>query len=784
MKPTCFHCGDQLGFRPIIHQEKSFCCNGCKSVFQLLSSNDLVDFYKYEKTPGIKPVKTNNDKYAFLDISEIKKRYVKFEDDQLIKVVLKLPNIHCSSCIYLLENAHKIEKNIITSQVHFAKKEASITFKKEHLPLSELALLLDNLGYPPNFQAQNSSAKSNHNFLLRIGIAGFAFGSIMLWSFPEYTGIGKQNLDIRAFTSWLSFAVSVPVLLISAREYYVSAYKALRSHHLNLDVPITLGIIALYSQSVYSIINQEGPGYMDSFSGFIFFLLIGKWFQNTTYQSLTFDRDYTSYFPVAVRVVVDKKEEILPIEKIEIGDIIRIRNQEIIPCDTVLLNTESIIDYSFVTGESSLIYKYKGEELYAGGKIMGNVAEMEVKRKSDRSHLTQLWNESLHNKNKTQKIRYQDKISALFLYTVLIISAIAAIVWATIDPQMILKVVVSVLIVACPCALALSTPFTYGNAMRKMGSLGCYLKNIDVVESMDGITAIVFDKTGTLTDPQQMEIIPSGDIVTIEDQSILFEMTGSSTHPLSAALHSFLANEKLVFVEFDSFNEHIGKGIEVSVVNDSYLLGNAAFTQQGNHNNNELFFTKNGITIQKYVFKSQFRSDIKALLSRLNKTKNFVLSGDSDSDLPSLLEIGFKKENIYFLQSPNLKHDFIQNLQSNGEKVMMLGDGLNDASALAQADIGIAISEDMFKFTPSSEAILDAKKLNKLDDFIAISKFSRLVLKICLGFSILYNLTGIIIAVSGMLSPLIAAILMPLSSITIVLLSTSLIFIRFRSLKN
>ena len=784
MKPTCFHCGDKLDFRPILYKEKSFCCNGCKCVFQILSSNDLDDFYKYETSPGIKPVQTTNDKYVFLDIPEIKKRYVKFEDEQLIKVVLKLPNIHCSSCIYLLENTHKIEKNIITSQVHFAKKEASITFNKQHFKLSELALLLDNLGYPPNFQEQNSSAKSNHNFLLRIGIAGFAFGSIMLWSFPEYTGIGKQNLDIRSFTSWLSFAFSLPVLLISAREYYVSAYKALRSHHLNLDVPISLGIIALYSQSVYSIINQEGPGYMDSFSGFIFFLLIGKWFQNTTYQSLTFDRDYTSYFPVAARVLVDKKEEFLPIEKIEIGDIIRIRNQEIIPCDTELLNTESIIDYSFVTGESSLIYKYKGEELYAGGKIMGNVAEMEVKRKSDRSHLTQLWNESLNNKNKTKKIRYQDKISALFLYAVLIISTISAIVWATIDPQMILKVVVSVMIVACPCALALSTPFTYGNAMRKMGNLGCYLKNIDVVESMENITAIVFDKTGTLTDPQQMEIIPSGEIVTIEAQSILFEMTGSSTHPLSAALHKSLANEKLVFIAFKSFTEHIGKGIEVSIGNDDYLLGNAAFTKQGNHSNNELFYTKNGIVIQRYLFKSKFRSDIKSLLSRLSKTKNFVLSGDSDTDLPSLLEIGFKKENIYFLQSPSLKHEFIQKLQSNGEKVMMLGDGLNDASALAQADIGIAISEDMFKFTPSSEAILDAKKLNKLDDFIAISKFSRMALKICLGFSILYNLSGIIIAVSGMLSPLIAAILMPLSSITIVFLSTSLIFLRFRSLKN
>lgn len=784
MDLTCYHCGENLDARPLLFQGKKFCCAGCKSVFQILSDNQLDEFYTLESKAGIKPEFIQNDKYSFLDLEEIKLRFVKFEDDNCLNVVLNLPSIHCSSCIYLLENLHKIENKILKSQVHFSKKEASITFLKSEYQLSDLATLLDKLGYSPNFQQNNKTKAPNRTFLIRIGIAGFAFGSIMLWSFPEYTGIKHENIGFRDFTSWLSFAVSIPVLLISAREYYLSAFKAIRNAYINLDVPISIGIAALYAQSVFSILNHEGPGYMDSFSGFIFFLLIGKWFQNRTYQSLSFDRDYTSYFPVAVRVIHQNSEQILPIEKIEIGNIIRIRNQEIIPCDAQLMNEEAIVDYSFVTGESHLIYKKQGDFVYAGGKVMGNAVNLEVQKKTDRSHLTQLWNESLYEKNNSKKVAYQDRISALFLYIVLSIAFLSAIVWAFLDTQLIIKVVVSVLIVACPCALALSTPFTYGNAMRKMGHLGCFLKNTSVVESMENITSIVFDKTGTLTDPKQIEIISSGKDLNKLEMSILYEMTGSSTHPLSSSLHKIIDNSEIIAIHFKNYEEHLGKGIEVAIDQDNYKLGNSFFTEQGDHTNNNLFFTKNGILIQQFLFTNHFRKDLAHVISKLRNLKIYVLSGDSETELPILINLGITKENILFHQSSQDKHDFIKELQRNGERVLMIGDGLNDGSALAQADVGMAISEDMFKFTPASDAILDAKYLNNLYHLLDIASFSKKVLRICLTFSIIYNFTGILIAVSGLLSPLIAAILMPLSSITIVFLSTSLIYIKYRSVKN
>ncbi|MEN9969792.1 MAG: hypothetical protein RIR94_1999, partial [Bacteroidota bacterium] len=318
-------------------------------------------FYKYEPMAGSKPAKERPDQYAFLDLPELRTRYITFENEQQVRVNLSLPAIHCSSCIYLLENLHKLEAKVLRVQVHFARKEAAIVFSPGYA-LSELALLLNYIGYPPDFsKTKIGKIKQDRTFLFQLGTAGFAFGSIMLWSTPDYFGLGADNAEFRNFTAILSFIVSLPVLLFSARSYFVSAFKALRSKSINLDVPITLGIIALYTQSVLQIFSWKGAGYMDSFAGFIFFLLIGKWFQNLTYASLSFDRDFNSFFPVAIqRLRADLSKEIIPIEQLQIGDVLEVRNEEIIPCDSELLSEETFIDYSFVTGEALPILLKKG----------------------------------------------------------------------------------------------------------------------------------------------------------------------------------------------------------------------------------------------------------------------------------------------------------------------------------------------------------------------------------------------------------------------------------------
>lgn len=776
---NCYHCGDEVIGKGIFFDEKAFCCNGCKSVYQLLKDNNLDGFYSLEEKAGARPSESNQHKYAFLGVDSIRTKFIDFEDEKSARVTLFLPQIHCSSCIYLLENIAKIEPAIYSCQVNFAKREAAIIFDREKLSLEQLAILLDRIGYAPNFGNRNQTEKKlDKTFLYKLGIAGFAFGSIMLWSFPEYLGIEGDNPEFRNFTSYLSFGVSLPVLFYSASDYFISAYKALRYKSLNLDVPITIGIIALYLQSSYSIFAGYGPGYMDSFAGFIFFLLIGKWFQNKTYKMLSFERDYTSYFPVAVTRIKNSEEEIIEIEQLNIGDNILIRNEEVIPCDSILFSETAKIDYSFVTGESIPINKIKGDFIYAGGKLIGQRIELKVEKESNRSHLTQLWNDVKSDKKSSTGFKYQDKLSVYFLIIILIIAGLSALAWAFVDPSRITHIIVAILIVACPCALALSAPFTFGNVMRLLGRKGLYLKDTTVIERINGITDIVFDKTGTLTNGTTPHVAYFGDELTPQQLEAVYCLANSSTHPLSRAIVQYLRSKNIHSNhQIEEFEERSGKGISGKINDIHVKIGNSEFTglKQIDANETSTFITVDGTHNGRFVFTSEIREGIADLLKKLNAYRLHVLSGDRDKD-KELMESIFPKNSILlFEQTPKDKLNYIENLKSQGNNVLMIGDGLNDSGALGIADVGIAVSEDVFRFTPSSDAIIEASKLSILDQLLGISNFSKTILKVCLAFSVSYNIVGLSFAISGNLTPLVAAILMPISSITVVLLSTFLV---------
>jgi Cu+-exporting ATPase len=776
---ACYHCGDEVIGKGFFFDEKSFCCTGCKMVYQLLKDNNLGNFYTLEANAGAKPSDSNQHKYAFLELESIKSKFLDFEDETTTRVTLFLPQIHCSSCIYLLENISKIEPAILNCQVNFAKREAALVFDQSKVSLAELALLLDRIGYAPNFGNRNQTEKKlDKKFLYKLGVAGFAFGSIMLWSFPEYLGIEGDNPEFRNFTSYLSFVVSLPVLFFSAAEYFISAYKALRFKSLNLDVPITIGIIALYAQSAYSIIVGYGPGYMDSFAGFIFFLLIGKWFQNKTYKTLSFERDYTSYFPVAVTRLKDGKEEIVEIEQLNIHDHLLMRNEEVIPCDSILLSDSAKIDYSFVTGEAVPITKKKGDFIFAGGKLLGQRITLQVEKESNRSHLTQLWNDVQNDKKTRSSFLYQDRLSFYFLIIILIIAGVSSIAWAYVDVTKITQIVVSILIVACPCALALSAPFTFGNVMRLLGRKGLYLKNTGVIERLNEITDIVFDKTGTLTTGTSHKVDFIGDELTNKEKDAIYCVANSSTHPLSRAIVAFLRSQNStnsdVLAEFEEFS---GNGVSGCINGIQVKIGSPLFTSLKviDENESSSFVRLSNGKTGRFIFSSELRVGIEQLVHSLTTYRLHVLSGDKDKDKALMQRLFPENSLLLFQQTPKDKLDYIESLNKQGKSVLMIGDGLNDSGALGKADVGIAVSEDVFRFTPSSDAIIEASKLAQLDRLLSISNFSKTVLKVCLAFSVSYNIVGLSFAISGNLTPLIAAILMPISSITVVFISTFLV---------
>jgi len=782
---NCYHCGSNCE-EEINFDEKLFCCEGCKTVYDILNVNSLDSYYNIEEdNPGVKANKNFKGKYNFLDLPEFKEKLISFQEGNMIKIKLFLPQVHCSSCLWLLERLNKLKEGVISSQVFFAKKEAEITFNESIITLKELAELLASIGYPPSITLEDydktKTTKTNKSLLFKIGLTGFCFGNVMLLSFPEYFGIGIQFKDFVSTFNYLNLGFSIPVLIFGARDYIISAYKSLKNKRINIDVPISMGIFALYLRSLYEVVFNAGAGYFDSFIGLIFFLLIGKWFQNQTYSAINFERDYKSYFPIAVSKIVNDIEEVVALKSIHLNDRLLIRNNELIPSDSILVKGEGNIDYSFVTGESIAIEKKSGDKLFAGGKQKGKSIEIEVVKEVDNSYLTQLWNNPIFDK-KPENETLSDMISRRFTIGLIAVAFIAGIIWSFIDSGQATFVVVSILIVACPCAIALSVPFTYGNGIRIFGRKEMYLRSIHVIEPMVGITDVVFDKTGTLTFNNQSRVVWEGSVLIEGDINIIQQITNNSSHPLSRQISSYLKQSKAI--NFDSFNEIVGKGIEVVHQGNNWKIGRKDWVgAPDSDNKTRVYVSKNNLILGAYIFENIYRAGLKEMFDKLSRHSTIhILSGDNDSEKEKLMKLLPKDSEITFNQKPESKLTYIASLQSQNKKVMMLGDGLNDAGALQQSDLGVSVVDDVYSFTPSSDAILNGKKLVNLPAYINFSNYNMNVVKWSYVFSLFYNMIGLSFAVTGNLQPLIAAILMPLSSISVVVLVTILTSLKGRKL--
>ena len=774
----CYHCGDSCDDNLIQFDEKSFCCNGCKTVYEIFSDNDLTCYYDFQDSPGAIPTEIQG-KYDFLESEEIAEKLLDFNDGNTQIVTLYIPHIHCSSCIWVLENLHKLNPKITASQVDFPKKKVRITFGSDKTSLKEIVLLLSAIGYEPYISLEDYEGGKkavDRSLIYKLGIAGFAFGNVMFLSFPEYFEVDGFWLEkYKNVFRWLMFAFSLPVVFYAGKDYFISAFKGLRSKILNIDVPIALGIFVLFIRSTFEIIFDLGTGFFDSLTGLVFFLLLGKFFQQKTYNFLSFERDYKSYFPIAVTRIKENKEENIQVYNIEKGDRLLIRNQELIPVDGILISDNAAIDYSFVTGEAEPVQKKSGDKLFAGGKQLSGVIEMEVLVSVSQSYLTQLWSNDVFQKNKESHFKtITDNISKNFTIIVLAIAFISTAFWLYFDASKALNVFTAVLIIACPCAIALAAPFTLGNMLRIFGKQKFYLKNATVVEQLAAINSIIFDKTGTLTTSKESKISYHGIALNQQEKSILKSSLRASNHPLSRTLYHTFQDAEILTIS--DYQEIVGKGIQVSYNGVNLKLGSSSFVnnqQEQSVLDTAVHISFNNQYKGKFIFKNSYRKGVKSLFDVLQNNYDLsVVSGDNEGEIKFLQENLPKGTDLLFNQKPEDKLNVVASLQQNNKKVMMIGDGLNDAGALAQSDVGIALSENINVFSPACDGILDASKFNKIETYIKASKKAITIIKYCFILSLCYNVVGLYFAVTGQLMPVIAAILMPLSSISIVVFTT------------
>ncbi len=749
-------------------------------MYRLLKENDLCTYYELDEQPGITlGEKVLESRYEYLDNPEIIRQLIDFSENGISRITLLVPQMHCTSCIWLLENLQKLNPGIIRSQANFLQRQVTITYHEKATNLKQLVVLLTSIGYEPAIRfsdlEKRTAGRYSRKIIYQLGLAGFAFGNMMLLSFPAYLGLGNPDQEFARLFSWLNVGFSLPVLLYSAQDYFRSAWYGLRQRMLNIDVPISIGILALFTRSLYEIITASGPGYLDSMAGLVFFLLIGKWIQQRTYNAIAFDKDYRSYFPVDALKRENGQEKPVPISNLKSGDLVIIRHKELIPADGTLIKGEALIDYSFVTGESEPVIKKPGDTLYAGGRQAGAAIEIRLSKTVSESYLAQLWNAYDLSKAREPRAAWlADRISRYFTPVILLISLAAALAWLPAGLSRSVYIASAVLIVACPCALALSVPFTLGNAMRLLGLNRLYLRNPSVLEYLGKVTHIVFDKTGTLTSSTEQQLRWTGPELAAEDRKAIKALTRHSAHPVSRKIYESLSMEGST-AEVENFHEIPGQGIEGMINGKLYRIGRYAFVNQQDHpekNPPGTWLAVGGKVHGHWQMKHSFRPGVKKLIRQLTKRYRFsVITGDDDKEKKFLQEIFPSGTSIHFRMKPVDKVRFIQSLQKEGEKVLMLGDGLNDAGALSEAWVGFAVSEDINHFSPACDGILESGSFTLLPGFLQYGRKAVKIVYTAFGISFLYNLTGIALAVQGLLTPLLAAVLMPISSLTVVLFS-------------
>jgi len=767
-------------------EDLSFCCQGCATVYSLIKANGLDDFYRIDANAGQSQKNLKDKDYAWLEKPDLTAAFYQYQDGRIARVTLELPQIHCTSCIWLLENLSQLHPGIRSVSVNFARRTAAICFAEEEISLRETAELLTRIGYPPNFQLRSTKKDKpgNRRLLYQIGLAGFTFGNIMLFSLPDYLGLANDTTHpyFYRFFSLANLLLSIPVLLYAGGDYLRAASRGLKVGQLNIDLPISIGLLALFSRSAFEVLSQTGPGYFDSLAGLLFFLLIGRWFQDQTFKNLSFDHDYKSYFPLAAnRFTQGGKIEAIGIGEIKIGDRLMIRPGELIPADGRLLSDAPFgIDYAFVTGESEPQLRLTGDQVYAGGRATETPLKVVVEKSVDQSYLLQLWKEDAKD-TAQQNRNLTDRASQYFTGIILLVATITfSYWWISHSISQAVNTATAVLIIACPCALALTIPFTYGCVLRFLGQQGLYLRSVKVVEDIQRITDIILDKTGTLTCAGHHHVINRIDDLSPTEASMVLSMVQQSRHPKSRSLAQHFIEHGIESKSISGVQEVTGKGLKYQEGTSTILVGSASFCGLKNRKSSDVFVSIDGHCKASFELSPELRLGIISTLKDLGKKFQLhLLSGDKGTNR-HIWEDFIDAKQVKFQQSPFDKQAYTNQLQEQNRQVLMVGDGLNDTGALKAARVGVAVSDDLSAFSPACDGILHGQNIGKLSKLLRFVSASRWVLYLGYFLAIMYNVIGLSFAVQGLLSPLVAAILMPLSSLTIVLVSVIGIYLQSR----
>lgn len=772
---TCTHCGASAGSDPVLSGNEVFCCEGCRTVYDILSRNGLCEYYEIDPDAAVSLKNTKSSNWNLEELNLMVSEFVISDATDSKTVLFHIPSMHCSSCIWLLEKLPDLDAGIYYGRTDFLKKQLVVSYHPGKTSFGRIVILLRSLGYEPSLMPEDSGVrdkKESRTVLIKLGIAGFCAGNIMLFSFPQYLGLNvSRDPALLNVFNLLNVALSLPLVLYSASDYFLAIKNWIRHRTISVKVPLAIGIGALWLRSLYEVSTSAGGGYFDSLAGLIFFLIAGTWLQNKAFDALRFGEKARKFFPLVARTLV--KGKIIPkrVTELVAGDRVKLGHGEVIPADGILMESSALIEYSFATGESAPQNKVAGEVLLGGGRNAGAAFEMEVIRPFSDSRLSDIWRSAeTVNDSEKEVLNFEKIISRYFIIGTITIAIAALIYWIPINSSRAWFALTAVLMVACPCALALAPPFAYNIVANFFAKKGLYLRKPEVAGNMGATDAIVFDKTGTITAAgETIAIIP--ETYNQSDRRLLKSITGQSTHPYSRAIDRALDEEEAVALE--SYREVPGKGISAFSGEKEIRLGSLEWVTDKHSDTifdiKNIWFSVNGRIAEPIEMRDVFRENLGETLNGLKALGiELVLASGDDPVAGKPLMKQFPKifSGMYFNCSPGQKAAIVTELKRD-HHVLMVGDGLNDAGALKTGHAGMVVTDSTSSFTPEASAILLQEHFNKMPGFMRVARKANRIVKETFVVSLIYNIIAVGLAFTGMMSPVIAAIMMPASSVTL-----------------
>ncbi|MDF3071423.1 MAG: fixI [Polyangiaceae bacterium] len=788
---ACAHCGLPVAPGEVEVDAASFCCEGCRSVYAIVQGSGLAGYYAYRDESDARPVatKTIGRKYQELDDAEFQRQHCTTAEGRR-SVELLLEGVHCSACVWLVERLGRVVPGVIGSRLDLSRNVVTLTWDPERVQLSALARGLDSLGYaahPLSATGASLATTRERALLLRLGIAGAAAGNVMLMAFALYGGaFSGMEAQYQALFRWASLAIATPTVFWAGSVFLRGAWAALRTRTAHMDVPVAVGILAGYLGGAVNTIRGQGEIYFDSLCTLIFLLLVGRYLQQTHQRRSRSESELLlSVAPQTATVIESGTERAVPAAGVQPLTLVRVRAGERIPVDGVVSRGVGSVDTSVLTGEPLPQSVQTSDRVYAGTSCEAGELWIRTESAGASTRLGRLMaTVETTQRERAPIVRLADRVAGYFVWAILALAALTLLFWLRLDPRHAIDHTVALLVVTCPCALGMATPLAISVALGRASKTGVLFKNGEYVEALAQPGVMIFDKTGTLTAGQPELLAWYGDD---EAKQLLRAIEATSTHPLARSVQrAFPENDLAV-----SGLEELSRGGLRALVNGEQVLvgsqgvvagelGNlpdwaeSFITEQAEKRRTTILLARGGSIVAAAAFGDALRPDTKQALSELRALgfRFEILSGDDQRVVDAVAQdVGIATTAALGRQSPEAKLQHVSLLRAKGERVIMVGDGVNDAGAMAAATVGLAVHGGAEAALGSADVFTTRSGLSVVVDAVVGSRRTLSVIRHGIIISLGYNALGIVLAASGVLSPLVAAIMMPLSSISVVTLA-------------